>query len=471
MTQKVQRLKTVFSSRLALPAFITLFVALALRIALTKTYPLPYDESFHFGLIQLYTHHLNPFLASQPAGADAFGAVARDPSYLYHYLMSFPLRIISLVAHTTIEQVIALRIMNIGLGVTTLVLLRKLTQRLGASMIMSNLAVLALAITPVFYDVSAQVNYDNLLLPLILVALLLTWNTATIIQRGQLPVVKLMRLTALLLLTSLVQYSFLPILLASCLYVTGVIVSRYRQNALNWNIRWRSWPAVSALLLVLVSGGLWTQRYGVNLVAYHTPHPQCGAVLNVQACSHYSPWYRNYQLRQSYASHPANGLQFVAFTEGWLRSMYYGTYSIVHSKTGAMIFTPVTAIRIAAKFILFGSLLYGLLRWRQAKGSGLPWTLLGLVGFAYTVTLWGQNFSDFHHLGALVGIQGRYMLLVLPIIYAASAKMYTLLIQDLRTVQSALGSLWPPVQLQESIVHHIGVMRFAMRSTRNISTS
>jgi hypothetical protein len=92
-----------------------------------------FDEDFHLGIIRLYAHHLLPFWSSQPVGGDAYGAVARDPSYLYHYLMSFPYWLISQFTHDTTIQVLILRFINIGLFASGLVLFRRLLTRTFAS--------------------------------------------------------------------------------------------------------------------------------------------------------------------------------------------------------------------------------------------------------------------------------------------------------------------------------------------------
>lgn len=432
MHKKAQTLFKILGSKGVLLVFIIVFIALAARIAFTKVFPLPYDESFHFGLIKLYTHHLNPFLTSQPAGGDVFGSVARNPSYLYHYLMSFPLRLISLFTHVTIQQVVALRVIDICFGVMSLVLLKKLAIRFGASSAMANLAVLALAITPTFYDVSGQINYDNMLIPLTLLTVIWTLDLIKTVRQGQVSFSRLGLLLSLLLLTSLVKFAFLPIMAVVGIYVTGLLIMQsLRRHNLKWTVCWRSWATVLTVVGVLVSGTLWIQRYGVNLVDYHTPVPQCNAVLSVSACSNYAPWYRNYKLHQTYAQHPIHGLELGTFTRLWLRAMYDGVYSIVHRQANTVVLKPISSIALVAKFVLAGALLYGLMQWRRAKGTNMPWLFLGLVIFGYALTLWGRNFNDFHNLGAAVGVQGRYMLLILPIIYALSARMYTLFIQHL----------------------------------------
>ncbi len=432
MNKRFRDLSEILGSKWTTVVFCAVFIILAARIAFTKVYPLPFDEGFHFGLIQLYTHHLNPFLSGQPVGADAFGAVSRNPSYLYHYLMSFPLRLIGLFTHVTIRQIIALRAINIGFGVTSLVLLKKLTGRFGASAAMANLAVLALAITPVFYDVSGQINYDNLAILMTLFTLLVTWNIVNAIKQGRVSLIRLGTLLTLLLLTSLVKYTFLPIMGMIGLYVSGLMIARLYRHRLAFSIHWRSWASALTILMVLTSSILWVQRYGVNLVVYHTPSPQCSAVLNVSTCSQYGAWYRNYQLEQTYASHPVQGLQLVAFTKTWVHSIYDRVYSLVKGNPGQVVFQPIAAMVIFAKFILAGSLLYGLIRWRRARGSHIPWVLFGMVVVGYSVALWGQNFRDFHHLGAFIGLQGRYMLLILPLVYAAAARMYTLFVEDIK---------------------------------------
>src|SRR5476651_13106 len=111
-----------FITVLGRPVFFRIILALlvleAAWIALSGRYPMAFDEDFHLGIIRLYAHHLSPFWSSQPEVADRFGAVARDPSYLYQYLLSFPYRLISQFTSDQTIQVIILRFVNIGLFAT-----------------------------------------------------------------------------------------------------------------------------------------------------------------------------------------------------------------------------------------------------------------------------------------------------------------------------------------------------------------
>lgn len=221
-----------------------LFVFLAGRISLTRNF-LPYDEGYHYGLIQFYAHHLNPFMSHEPAGMNAYGLVARQGSYLYHYLMSLPLHVIQLFWHSGYSQLVALRSLDIVFGLATLYLAYRLARRLGLSNVPAQLVVLALAITPVFYDLAAQLNYDNLLLPLTLLSVLVALNVTEKVRTGQAWLSHLAGLIALLLLTSLVKYSFLPIMAAIVIYVTAVLLKAYGIKSLLVTL-YRSFRAFGA---------------------------------------------------------------------------------------------------------------------------------------------------------------------------------------------------------------------------------
>ncbi|HXE10103.1 MAG TPA: hypothetical protein VN554_01620, partial [Verrucomicrobiae bacterium] len=110
-----RRTGAILGSRRFFWVILALFVIQAAWIALSGLYPMAFDEDFHLGIIRLYAHHISPFWAGQPPGADAFGAVARDPSYLYHYLMSFPYRLSGLFTHDQTLQILWLRAINIAL--------------------------------------------------------------------------------------------------------------------------------------------------------------------------------------------------------------------------------------------------------------------------------------------------------------------------------------------------------------------
>src|SRR5579872_6980280 len=98
--------RQILSSNKYFIGLVLFFICEALWIAFSGHYPMAFDEDFHFGVIKIYAHHISPFLSHQPANADEFGAIFRDPSYLYHYLMSFPYRLITLFTKDQTIQII-----------------------------------------------------------------------------------------------------------------------------------------------------------------------------------------------------------------------------------------------------------------------------------------------------------------------------------------------------------------------------
>lgn len=438
----------IFRSVNLFPAVIAgIFIALAGKIAFVRQFPLPYDEYFHVGLIRLYTHHLNPFLGSQPAGGDAYGAVARDPSYLYHYLMSFPMRLFQAAGLNDFGQVIALRSLNIALGLSTLYFMYKLGRRLGLSVWAARLVTLALAVTPVFYDVAAQVNYDNLLVLISVLTVLATLRLREAIQVGKLPFGQLAYFVVLLIVGTLVKYSFLPIALTVVLYLGWQIVRNLRVRAMPATLKagFTGMAAGKRLLiisLVVVTGAAWVQRYGVNLAVYHTPHPQCHIVLSVQECSAYGPWARNYQLHETIAQRPFAGLHFAHFTLTWSKMMLTEPFSIVYNTPAAGgLYAMNLPLLAGAGVLLAGAGLVIVLRFRRCMRGWIP----GLLVFSgvYCAFLWAQNYSDFNNLHEIIAVQGRYLLPVLPAVYTAIGLAYAVAAESASlTALRDLGLQW-----------------------------
>src|SRR5580765_1995288 len=111
----MQKILAILSSQKFFYFVLGFFVFEAAWLAFSGQYPMAFDESFHFGIIQVYSHHLSPFITSQPSESFAWGAITRDPSYLYHFLMSFPLRFVAFFFKSGYVQVLILRAINIAM--------------------------------------------------------------------------------------------------------------------------------------------------------------------------------------------------------------------------------------------------------------------------------------------------------------------------------------------------------------------
>ncbi len=396
------------------------FVLQAAWLALSGRYPMAFDEDFHVGIIRLYAHHLSPFWSSQPENADRFGAVARDPSYLYHYLMSFPYRLIAVFTSDQTIQVLWLRAINIALFASGLVLFRRLFRRTGAHDGLLNCCFAVFCLLPVMPLLAAQINYDNLLFPLTALSLLLTIRFARILRlQRRLDVRTLFALISLCLLTSLVKYAFLPIFLAISIYVIVYVrrqLSSWRAvvEAIRKDFKLLSRPVRWLLpLLFLLCIGLFLQRDGYNIVRYHTPVPDCSKVLSVEACSEYGPWIRDYNLSTNKTNASRSPVVFTAdwFYGMWLRLFFAVDGPASDFDTKGPLLVPAVIGMVYPVLAVTTSIIYGRRLLRRDDANAL-W-LLGFVSCVYVVTLWLDQYRAFLRTGQPVAINGRYLLPVL----------------------------------------------------------
>ena len=277
-----------------------IFIAQALWIAWSGAFSMAYDEFFHLGIIQEYAKGWTPFI-HQPAGPAVFGALERDPSFLYHYLMSFPYRIVVASLHTFTEQVIALRVLNIGLFVWGLFIYRKLIIRAGVSRRVAHIILLFFTLIPTVLMVAVQINYDNLMFVASGAALLLTVTITLALRRTKtiLPMQSILLLTVLMA-GSIVKYAFLPLAVTIGAFLIVQAVLAFRRKDISWQSimsetvtalrRPLGWIAITGFVAV---GILFAQRIGGNIILYHNPAPNCGVVLSEARCKAHAAYGRN----------------------------------------------------------------------------------------------------------------------------------------------------------------------------------
>lgn len=417
--QRITRtIAAVLASRRFAIGTLCFFVLESLWVACSAVYPMAFDEDFHFGLIKIYSHHWLPFLAAQPDSSSQFGAIARDPSYLYHFLMSFPYRFIELFTHSQTAQVLILRFINIALFAVGLVLFYKVLRRAGSSRLLANTALAMFVLVPIVPLLAGQINYDNLLLPLVAWTCLVVWELNEQLLAGTIQYKTIVMLVTLCLLASLVKYAFLPIAFAAVLFVSVQAWRAFRRPGRQFRAaviaghRALSGRAkVGLVIVLLLSGGLFAQRYGLNVVSYRTPLPTCDAVLSVDECMAYSPWARNYR-------YIADKLEVddtvVAYIWTWAQGMHYRLFFTVNGPNGDFVSYPPVPLPSAAAIILTITSTTALIfYWRRVLAGHSFLVFLLLATGLYVGVLWGTNYSEFLETGRPVAINGRYLLVLL----------------------------------------------------------
>ncbi len=419
-----QRLMAFLMSRKFFWGVVIFFVFESVWIALSARYPMAFDEDFHLGIIKLYaSNHFSPFFASQPAHADTYGAVARDPSYLYHYLMSFPYRLIAAFTDSQTIQVIFLRLINVALAAGGVVAFRALFLRAKLSPALAHIVLAIFVLVPIVPLLAGQINYDNLLIMTVPLTLILALSILSGLRKHKLYLGQIVLLLGTLMLESVVKYPFLPIALAVGVYILvhGIVTFWKHESKLGLafraDYRKLSKTTIAALAVFLVlSLGLFVQRYGVNMIKYHTPFPDCAVVLTEKQCMANGPWARNHAYTVQKTGVSRNPLSYANlwFHDMLLRSVFAVNGPFSDYTNHFPLWIPQAVI----EFLCIISVLLVLLFARKIFKGDVGLRLFGLAAAVYLVVLASTNYKSYVQTGQPVAINGRYLLLVLPLVLA-----------------------------------------------------
>lgn len=424
---KTNRIIAFISSQTFFRLIIGLFVLQAAWIALTGRYPMAFDEDFHLGVIRLYASHWSPIWSAHPAGGDAFGAVSRDPSYLYHYLMSFPYRVIGIFTDNQTIQVLILRFMNIAFFASGLPLYRRLLLKTGASKPIVHLSLLIFILIPIVPLLGAEVNYDNVIMPLTALSLLLAISFSESLGKQTFNTTRLLQFIAVGLLASITKYAYLPIFVAASGYLIFRLYTVYRTPLNLYQVfkksrsKFRGWKPWLLIGLVVLAGGLFGERYGLNIVRYHTPVPDCAQVLTYNECKHYAPWIRDFEFEMGKTSD--SDPNPIRYSQHWLYGMWLRSFFAVDGPAsdfetrGPLIIPGITGAVLATGGLTILILLLPEL-WRKYNGR-VFWLFSG-VTIIYIAILWVTEYKLYLQTGQPVAINGRYLLPVLPLIIVAT---------------------------------------------------
>ncbi len=432
------KIKTVLGSKWFYRFILLFFVFESAWIALSAVYPQAFDEDFHFGLVKIYSHYWLPFLTHQPAGANAFGAVTHDPSYLYHYLMSFPYRLFAHFYKSQTAQVIFLRLIDIGFFAAGLVLFRRILRRVGISKPLTNTMLLIFVLIPVVPVIAAQVNYDDLLFPLVAWTCLLTFQVIDEIRQKQPTTRSILTLVIVCLLASLVKYAFLPIFAAAVLFVSFVTYQNFKGkfkqlwtafltsfNKLGWIVK------VVLVALTLISLGMFMQRDGLNLVEYRTITPRCDAVLNVQQCGAYNIWLHDYNNHQQVlANQKIVSSGPIAWVGEWFYWMWYRLFFAVNGPNSSFANYPPLPLPAAAAILICLISAVAVIKWHRRLFHNNPYLIfLALVSVLYIIALMLTGYETYKYTAVLEIMNGRYLLPVLLLVGALAGRALSLTFQ------------------------------------------
>jgi hypothetical protein len=402
------------------------FTISSLYIALFSLYPMAFDENFHVGLIRAYSEHWLPFSIQQKPEYNVYGAVVTDPSYLYHYLMSFPYRLFQSLFQNEAVTIVLLRLINIGFCVGSLLLFRRLLTEAKVSPAITNVSFAFIVLIPVMPLLAGQVNYDNLLMLVLAYILLLVYRMRQVlVTEVRMPVLLFAQLVILLTYTSIIKYAFLPIAVAIVVYLAVVYARTVSLHKRFWTHAWHdagqlaAWQKIAVLIVLVVGLGLFSQRYAVNIAKYHDPVPDCAVAVSVGRCMAYGPWGRDYVNSHNKPADFQSQGPFLYTVQDWSWGMWHRLFFTLAGPTNSYATRkplPVISYMAIALYILvvLAALWQGrtILRLYPVFGVVLACTAL------YLLALWYQQYGSYVKTAQPVAINGRYVLPLLPMLGA-----------------------------------------------------
>ncbi len=421
-------------------------------MALSANYPQAFDENFHFGLIKIYAHYWLPFLTSQPPNAAAYGAVARDPSYLYHYLMSFPYRLISVFIHSQAGQVISLRLIDIALFGFGLILFRKVIKKTRTSDALTNISIFLFILIPIVPQLAAHINYDDLIFPMTAGMCLLTFRLYDEIKSHKVNAKTLLYFLSLGFIGTQTKYAFATIFAGAIVFILFSAYRAYHHKPWKSITKpltssWKKLSIIRRLLLatlLVISIGLFVQRDGLNLITYHTFTPNCSKVVSVSSCQQYGPWGANNRRHSRIINSPQpvkyeNPLFYLG---SWLYWMWYRSFFAINGpNAGYTNYPPLPLPAVAAIMIfLAGIITFAVQRKRIFKNN--PYLIFfGLVVGFYVIALMVDGYAQYRYTDVLVAMNGRYLLPILLLVAAIAGRGFSIALRYRPVRKAMIASL------------------------------
>ena len=407
-------IRAVASDNFFYGAVLTIVVLQALWYALSFQ-PTIFDEGSHLGNILIYSHHLSPFLTRQDPSWDHLGEVIRESSYLFYYIMGWPLRLIRLFTQDTTAQIIGLRVLCTAFFVGGLVLYRKALlsiARVPKSVV--NLVFLFFILIPTVALLAGAVNYDNLVFLLFSAILFLAIR---IIQSREVNILPLAVVVTLGLLMSVVKWASVALFVPVVLYLAYDLLERHRGKTLA--VLWTSFrkaprvPMVMVLVGLVISVGLFVERPIMNVIKYGNPEPACQKILSQSRCME-NPTYSIYaqiaanKAARSAEFHPENPVRYLQVF--WVPRMVDTADNLLEEGKS----TELPIIKLVYDLLaLIGTvvLLINLKTILKDKTHRLLFTIL----VVYSLFLVLDEYQGYTTYGIHVATRARYLVPVLPI--------------------------------------------------------
>ncbi len=413
---------------------IIFFIFESAWIALSAAYPQAFDENFHFGLIKYFSTHHNPFGSSEPKTAYQFGVVFRDPSYLYHYLMSYLYIVIKQITAVSIYQIVILRLTDILFFTIGLIFFRKIFIRVNVSKALTNLSLFLFCLIPIVPQLAGQINYDDLLFMLVGIIGLLSVKIIDQLKNKVANFKDISILFVLCTFSTLVKYAFLPIYLAIVLFFIYFTYKSFDKKLSTFFKKlWLSFKEQKIIFkflmifLMALSLFMFIQRDILNLIDYGAIAPNCSKILTVKECNKYYVWKSDNSRHQQVLEHKvrASSNPFY-YTYQWFYWMWYRLFFAINgSKSHYLNYPPLPLPSATAIVIAIFGLFFVIRNFKKIFRKNYYYQLFLAIDLFYLIALFIQGYVTYNYTAVLENMNGRYLIPIMFFMIIILAKAFS----------------------------------------------
>lgn len=348
-----------------------------------------------------------------------YSALDRFP-FLFYWINGRLLNALALILPQASDwhQIILLRLVNVVYGIFTVVISYKLAREIITKKWWPLLVVFLLTNTLMFTMLSGGISYDNLTN---LCAVAAVYFLVRVLK-GKKFVHNSLLLIMITGIGCMVKKTFLPLALIMFIIWLIHIIRNYRALDLKIKLDWKL-SLVGLITLGIITLNVFV--YGVNLVKYRQPIPDCTDIISQERCD-LSVFVRRARdmkfpaekltLRDVIEEQKMNPLSY--FDEYWRTRMNTTIYGFM----GHQSYYPIQLLpfyKVLYLFVLIAAVKY----W---KNQDFVFYSLIVITLLYLLVILASSYneelmSDFRH----VGVQGRYLFPVITPIYILVVQFFS----------------------------------------------
>lgn len=414
----IHKIKNILGSNHVRAVFIIFFALQAVMLALSFKYPMIFDERYHFEVIKIYSNQQSPIIApDQLEKYDVYGSLSFGSASLYHYLLSFPLRVFDSLGASTYAEIVSLRMINIFFVMIGLLMYARVFMLIGVKNYIINLTLLYYSLIPLTTLVAATISYDNL--QFLILAILLNLGVR-IIKYNRDNINSFAVFLLMGMLGMLIKFTFAPVFLL----MFGVLLF-FRTRAMGYRVfahrivssikHTRPLQIVLITTVLSILLGLASYRYLYPVAKYGSPNPDCAKVLSENRCLKSGVFAAEREAGKTrYSRQPISPDDYIL---NWYETiiLQLDTSGAVISEKRVEFGTSLPVIATMIGFFVTSGLLLIFYQWKTVKPKSDGYIFVCIVALITVGLVLVFNMGTYYSVNMDLNVQARYLIPVIPI--------------------------------------------------------